>query len=411
MAYALINAFLIDGSGNSEPNKTILINENRIEDVYSGQQVPDGYQTIDLEGRALLPGLIDAHIHIGHSRSEPDRMRYDRFTEPKVSLLAARQVWESLWGGVTTLRDMGARHGQSITIRDAVNAGTIPGSRVVAANESITFTGGHASYQVDGPWAMRAAVRHQVRAGADVIKIGQSNDANYPGFNPVELEAVIDEAHRLGRRVAVHVDKEPALGMSVRAGVDTVEHGFYPYPETLELMLEKGTYWVPTITINRGMRHDEHTPERYEQNLTEVFKTNGIGDHQARRRAAEMREAFEAFPKCFAQAVEMGIKIITGPDGPRADRVPMDCARNEVVKFVDWGMSPEQAIVSATSLAAEALGLDHELGVIRKGYLADLIVLDGDPLEDIETIDSIRLVMKDGCIYRNELQGATEEGF
>ncbi len=406
------NARLLDGTGAKPIAQAwIQTKGNRIEAIETGDHpVPAGYKEIDLEGQTLMPGLIDLHVHVGHHRSEPDAMRYENFSEAKISLLAARDVEISLLGGVTTLRDLGARHGQSTTIRDAVNTGILPGSRVISANESITFTGGHASYEADGIWALRAAIRRQIRGGADVIKIGQSDDKTFPGFTQSELDALCDEAHRLGRRIAVHIDREPGYGMAVMAGVDTVEHGFYPSDETLQRMLEQGTYWVPTITINRGMRSDEHTPERYESNLVNGYRRKGLSAHQAQKRAADMREAFEAFPECFAEGVKMGVKIVTGSDGPRAGKIPMDSLRNEVIKFVQWGMNPSQAIVAATSLAAEALGMEDELGRIQKGYLADLIVLDGDPLRNIEHVDRVLLVMKDGCIYRNELEGKTEEG-
>lgn len=410
--YVLKNAQVFDGTGNNPIKQaTVIVSNDRIEAVETGDVTPpDGYQVLDLDGRTLTPGLIDLHIHIGYLRTEPDRMRYERFGEAKVALLAASHVKQSLLGGVTTLRDMGARHGQSITVRDAVAPGELPGSRVIAANESVTFTGGHAYHESDGSWGMRKAIRRQVRAGADVIKIGQSDEADFPGFNPEELRALVEESHRLGRRVAVHVDKEPALGMSVAAGVDTIEHGFYPYEATLEMMAEKGTYWVPTITINRGMRYDEHTPTSYEDNLTRVFRTKGLGVGQARKAAKSMREAFEALPRCFSRALKLGVKVVTGSDGPRADKIPMDSLRNEVVKFVEWGMNPREALVAATSLAAQALGLETTLGRIAPGYLADLVVFDRDPLRDIENIDHVALVMKDGRIYRNDLKHPAEGG-
>jgi len=405
--YALTNARVVDGSGGPPLELgTVFVEAGHIAAVE--QSVPTAistdYEVVDLAGRTLIPGLIDMHVHLGYLRTEPDRARYDQFTPAKVALLSTKHVRDALMGGVTTVRDLGSSDGQSVVLRDMVAAGLVPGARVIPAGRSLAYTGGHCRCEVDGEWGFRRAIREQVRDGAEWIKFGQADDAAMPGLTEEELRAVMDEAHRLGRRVAVHVDREPGYQMAVRAGVDTVEHGFYAYDETLDLMAELGTYWVPTITINRGMRWNEYTAGSYEANLVRINQQKGMAKQTAERRAYQMRVAFEQLPVCFARGMEKGVKIVAGSDGPRADRIPMDSVKNEVIKFVEWGMDPLRALSAATGLAAEALDLDNRLGLVRRGFVADLVVLDHDPLVDMENLDSVVLVMKEGTVYRNDLE-------
>jgi imidazolonepropionase-like amidohydrolase len=200
--------------------------------------------------------------------------------------------------------------------------------------------------------------------------------------------------------------------MAVEAGVDTIEHGFNPSDETLELMAEKGTYWVPTITINRRMRQEEHDPESYVRAVRGAFASKGMAGSAVEEKLDLLVECFGEFPGRFERGLELGVRIVTGSDGPRPAGyagelgIPMDSVRNEIVKFVDWGMEPMQALKAATSEAAGAMGLDDRLGRVEPGYYADLVVLGSDPLEDIEAVDEIELVMKKGEVFRNDLNAA-----
>ena len=408
MKLAMTNARVFDGNQyHATATHTLFIEDGIIVGLRQKGPIPTGYRVLDLNGMTLLPGFIDLHVHLGMYHNVPDQKRYQRFAFAKVLYLALQRAREALFGGVTTMREVGGRLGEAVVIRDAIHAGVLPGPNLYTSGDSITFTGGHAFFEADGEWALRKAVRQQFRAGADLIKIGQSDDFDRPGFTTDELRALCDEVHRVGKRLAVHIDREPGYAMAVEAGVDTVEHGFFPAEQTLDRMGERGTYWVPTISINRGMRHDEHTADRYETVLFDAFHHHrGWSVTESKRRARIMREAFEAFPRCFARGLEKGIKIVTGTDVPLAG-LPMDAVKNEIIKFVHWGMTPEQALAAGTSLAAEALGVEADIGVLSEGKRADVIVLAGDPIADIEAIDQVKIVVKDGTIVRDDLKFIT----
>ncbi len=409
MSYAFTNAFMIDGMGESQPDTTVLIKDGRIEKVGSGLPIPKDYQEIDLKGKTLMPGLIDLHIHVGILSGPEAWMDKAHFPSGRKALVAAARAKAALLGGVTTLRDVGAEDGIALALKEAIELGQVPGSRIVAAGSVIVMTGGHAyqlAWEADGPEELLRAIRQNLKDGADLIKICQSEGLPFPEYTMEELKVIVDECHMRGKKVAVHVETEPGMGMAVEAGADTIEHGFYPSDETLAMMAEKGTYWVPTITINRRMRQEEHTEESYVAAIRQAFKQKGLIGSEAERKLDYLRECFTAFPERFAKGLELGVKIVTGTDGPRAKGyagelgVPMDSVRNEIIKFVDWGMDPMQALMAGTSLAAEAMDMGDRLGSIQEGMTADLIVIDGNPLEDIESIEEVVMVMKEGCFAK-----------
>jgi imidazolonepropionase-like amidohydrolase len=333
-------------------------------------------------------------------------MKDAHFSSGRRALLAAARARRALDGGVTTLRDLGSTDGIALALKEAVELGQVEGSRIVSCGAAVVMTGGHGyqhgKYEADGPDEIRAAIRQNLKDGADLIKICQSEGLPYPEYTMEELEAVVHECHMRGKKVACHVETEPGLGMAVRAGIDTIEHGFNPDDETLELMAEKGTYWVPTITINRRMRQEEHDEESYVEGVRRAFLQKGMQGPEVDRKLDFLRNCFAAFPERFERGLELGVKIVAGSDGPRpkgyaGERgIPMEAVRNELVKFVQWGMKPMDAILAGTALAAEALGRQDRLGCVKSGYVADLVAVDGNPLEDIEDIDNISFVMKEG---------------
>ncbi len=409
MKYALTHAFLIDGTGDSQPNRTVLIEDGIILEIQSQPTIPEGFSEIDLAGKTLMPGLIDLHIHFAALSGDERWMQDAHFPAGRRALLAAVRAEESLLGGVTTLRDLGTEHGIAIALKEAIELGQIRGSRVVTAGSAIVMTGGHGyqmSVEADGPVELLRAIRQNLKDGADLIKICQSEGLPYPEFTMDELKTVVDECHMRGKRVAVHVETEPGMGMAVEAGIDTIEHGFNPSDQTLELMAQKGTYWVPTITINRRMRQEEHDATTYMDGVRRAFRQKGMTGADVEGKLDYLRECFLAFPERFQKGLELGVKIVTGSDGPRPAGyagtlgIPMDSVRNEVVKFVEWGMNPMQALMAATSEAAKALDMADQIGQIAPGMVADLIVLDENPLEDIEHIDTINMVMKEGVFAR-----------
>jgi len=414
MNYAFTNALIIDGTGSSPARGTVVVCEGKVSAVngLGDAPPPDDCRVVDLQGNALLPGFIDAHIHVGLFFGSERWMQDAPFPAARRAVLGAARIAESLRGGVTTLRDLGTVDGAAIAVKEALELGQIQGSRLLAAGDMIVMTGGHAyqeALQVDGPEAVRMAIRENLKSGADVIKLSESEALPYPEFTMEELRAAVQESHYRGVKVACHVESEPGLHMAVEAGVDTIEHGFNPSDETLELMAEKGTYWVPTITINRGMRHAEHTVESHLAAVSQAFADRGMRGPSVEAKLAYLEECFLAFPERFRKGLELGIPIVAGSDGPRPPRpgtdagVPMDAVRNEIVKLAQWGMTPVEAIRSGTSRAAEALGLGEHLGRIEVGCVADLVAVRGNPADDIETLDNVVLVMKAGELVRNDL--------
>ena len=401
-------ATLIDGTGGPPvEDAAVLVNDDgRVEAVGSRAAVvaPPGAEVIQGTGMTLLPGLIDCHDHL--SSFTYDIMSRWGMTEPRSlrHLRIAAVMKETLLTGYTTVRDCGWL---DAGFRLAVEEGLIVGPRLLVATSPISSTVGNAertsgsghwppapldpllpSGIADGPDAIRAKVRELVRVGADLIKVFQtgwgrpehgSRDIDY---SREELDALIHEAHVHGRKVASHAVGGAGLRMSVEAGVDTIEHGSYldQDPELLKMMADKNIFFVPTFTVFRF--HAEHgTP--HGQLEARDFRLNHIESVQ--------------------RALASGVKVAAGTDA--GGWVHGNNAQ-ELQYLVEAGMTTMQAIMAATSWAAECCGLEKEVGTLEKGKAADLVVVDGDPLRDITLLQDksrIKLVMKDGKVYSNAL--------
>ncbi|HSL93258.1 MAG TPA: amidohydrolase family protein, partial [Bacillota bacterium] len=243
---------LIDGTGNRvREGAALWVEDGLVKEVFSsGETLPEGVPVVDLGDRTMLPGLIDMHVHVDYWYGQPNMAEYME-GEGLAALLAARNVRSSLEMGVTTVRDVSS--GLGLKLRRAVELGYIPGSRIFTSAKGICMTGGHgyecrdSVVQVDGPENIRKAVREQARAGADLIKILTSHRSETPEYRQEELDAGVDEAHRLGFRVACHAAIMPAAKMAILAGVDTIEHGTHLTNECRELMVERGTFLIPTM--------------------------------------------------------------------------------------------------------------------------------------------------------------------
>jgi imidazolonepropionase-like amidohydrolase len=243
---------LIDGTGNGARERAALwVEGGRVKEVLSPREaLPEGVTVVDLGDRTMLPGLIDMHVHVDYWYGQPNIMEYVE-GEGLAALLAARNIRSSLEMGVTTVRDVSS--GTGLKLRRAVELGYVPGSRIFTSAKGICMTGGHGHecrdsvVQADGPENIRKAVREQVRAGADLIKILTSHRSEMPEYRQEELDAAVDEAHRLGFRVACHAGIMPGAKMAILAGVDTIEHGTHLTNECRELMAERGTFLIPTM--------------------------------------------------------------------------------------------------------------------------------------------------------------------
>jgi imidazolonepropionase-like amidohydrolase len=393
---------LIDGTGSApRANAVILIEGERIREVGSGLAIPAGAEVIDLSHSTVLPGLIDNHTHIllGGDITAAD---YDeqllKESIPFRAIRATVHVRTALLHGFTTMRDLeteGAMYAD-VDVKTAINRGIIPGPRMFVATRSFAPTGMYPllgySWElrmpegvqvVDGPDNIRRAVREQVKYGADWIKYYSDRKYflkdgalhSWVNFTDDEAKALVEETHRLGHKVAAHAMGREGIESALRAGVDTIEHGDGLDDETIDLMIRRGVYWCPTIYV---------------------------GIYVAEGRAAagapiwiKMRDLAAA---AFAKAVKKGVRISFGTDvGGFA------WSENQAKEFsymVKYGMTPMQAIESATSVGAALLDQQDNLGSIEAGKYADIIAVDGDPLRDITELERVKFVMKGGVMVK-----------
>jgi imidazolonepropionase-like amidohydrolase len=314
-----------------------------------------------------------------------------------VTLKAARHAYLSLLAGVTTVRDLGSANGISGSLRDAIALGVATGPRVLTTNQAVCITGGQGwqfSRQADGADGVRQAVREQIRAGADAIKmmatggvITQGVEPGSPQFTLQELKAGAEEAHKAGRKIAAHAQGNEGIKDSLRAGFDTIEHGIYLDDEAIALFLEKKAVLVPTLSAPF--------------NIMEKGEKSGIPSFIIEK----TRKVKDAHVASIKKAHKAGITIASGADSGTPFNLHGENLK-ELELLVGIGLSPMEAIVSATRIAAETLGLGSRLGSIEPGKLADLIVVEGDPLKDITVLqqkDKMVAVMKDGQFYKRSL--------
>jgi imidazolonepropionase-like amidohydrolase len=380
-ALALTNACLLDGTGAPAlEGATIVVAGSRIREVSSGPP-PAGADVLDVEGRTLLPGLIDVHVHL----SSLDLPGLAPGLEPYGLALAARRMLD---GGITTVRDLGSYGRSLFELRDAIAAGLCPGPRLVLCGQIVAATspGGRAFpgmyREADGPDEMRKAVREQIRQGADFVKVMSTGaltvadeDVGPAQVTREELDAVVDESHRLGLAVASHAEGADGIRLSVAAGVDTLEHGEtgHEAPEALAAMAERGMILVPTLCVFDYVAASGAFPAWMQE--------------RAKRLGESARRTVQA-------ALRAGVPMAMGADaGPHGENA------RELVLLADAGLTAEEGIVAATGTAARACGLTGETGTVEVGKAADLLVLEGDPLRDLRLIldpDRIWLVLRDG---------------
>ncbi len=386
-ALILIGAAVIDGTG-SEPvrGRAVVVEDGRIAGVVDEARAPRG-ERVDLAGHTLLPGLINCHVHLCLG-AEPDPVRPLReeplaFTALK-ALARARQTVEA---GVTTVRDLGGREYAELAVRRAVQDGLFAGPRILAAGRAICMTGGHGHWlarEADGPDDARKAVREQLKAGVDVIKIIATGGVMTPGVEPgspqltlEEMRAAIEEAARAGRRTAAHAQGASGIRDAVLAGISSIEHGIYLTEEIIARMRQEGTYLVPTLIAPAA--------------IAAGGLAAGIPDFMVRKSEA----VIPAHVASFQQALRSGVLIAAGADSgtplnPHGSLVP------ELELMVKYGMTPLGAIRAATSAAADLLGLGATIGRIAPGYAADLIAVAANPAERIQALGDVRRVWLGG---------------
>lgn len=383
---------------------TVVVEGNKITAVQRGYTAPSGSdRVVDLKTKTVLPGLIDMHVHI---ESETRRGgSYDRFTQnvPDVAFQAAKYAKVTLMAGFTTVRDLGGS-GVNVALRNAINRGIAEGPRIFTAGKSIATTGGHADptngYRrelagdpgplegvINGPDEARKAVRQRYKEGADVIKItatggvlSNAKDGQGPQFTEEEAKAIVETAKDYGMTVAAHAHGAEGMKRAIRAGVTTIEHGTLMDDEAIELFKKYGTYYVPTIIAGRTAADSARIMGYYPALVTP--KALAIGPK---------------IQATFGRAYKAGVKIAFGTD---AGVYPHGYNAKEFEYMVEGGMPPLECLKAATMVNAGVLGMKDQLGSVEAGKLADIIAVDGNPLQDVKTLQQVRFVMKDGKVYK-----------
>jgi len=405
-------ARIFDGKSKALiPNGVVVVQGDKIVDVGSNVAVPGDAKVIDLGDMTLSPGFMDAHTHLTLDFSGDFNKRRLEQLDLNVSEQAIRAVGyarTTVEAGFTTVRDVGSRFVSSrefvdVALRNAINKGVIIGPRMLVATKGIGATGGHfdptggfrdflfgrePDYTdgiANGPDEVRKAVRFEVKNGADVIKAAVSggvlslaDEVDTPQFTPAEMAALVDESHRLRKKVAVHCHGDQAAREAIEAGVDSIEHGSFMKPQTVALMKQKGTFLTPTLMASEYIMSKI---DRYPPTLQ-----------------AKAREATAARSDMFRNAVKIGVRISFGTD---AAVFPHGQNAKEFALMMGLGMAAIDALKSATSNDAELLGIAQKVGTLEKGKLADIIAMPGDPTTDITATERVSFVMKEGKIIRN----------
>jgi len=406
---ALKAARLFDGRGDAAvPNGVVIVEGGQIRAAGSGLAIPAGARVIDLGDSTLLPGLIDAHTHMtGESTDNWLQGTFDnlRQTTPEAAIRATAYARKTLTAGFTTVRDVGSGDYVDVGLRNAIRDGVVPGPRMMVAVHALGARGGHCDeagfpYETfgaepgiehgiaSGADAFRDSVRFQVKYGADVIKIcatggvlSLADEVDTPQLTQEEMNAIVEEAHRLRKKVAAHAHGAQGAKYAIRAGVDSIEHGSFLDDEALRMMKEHGTYLVPTLLAG------EYTAGRA-----------GIR-HYPPEIAAKAKAAVAARSDMFRRALKTGVKIAFGTDSAVS---PHGLNGQEFGLLVGLGMTPAAALRAATSSAADLLGLAKTIGTLEPGKAADVVAVPGNPLADIKVMEKVKFVMKGGQIFKDE---------
>jgi imidazolonepropionase-like amidohydrolase len=379
----------------------VVVSGDTVESVESS--APAGLPVTELGDATLLPGLIDCHTHLS-SRVGLSPMEQLKSSAARAAITGVNNVRATLEAGFTTCRDVGGGELVDVALRDAIKAGDIPGPRMQVATWPLSMTGGHGDdrNQVDYHWCndlesgvadgvdeCRKKVRFEVQQGADLIKIlatggvlSANDDPKHTGYTQEELNAICDEAHRLGRNVAAHCHGKEGMIWVSNAGARSIEHGTYMDTEAAQVLKKNGTWYVPTLYVVEPIIAPGNPLKIPEQSLA-----------KARAVHLRMREAFKT-------AMKVGVKIAFGTD---AGVFPHGTQVKEFKIYTDLGMTPMQAIQTATTSAAELMSWSGKVGVVAKGSYADMVAVSGDPMKDITELEHVKWVMKGGKVYKDAL--------
>lgn len=380
--------------------QTLIVSGDTIQSIAPTASVPaqPTDKVIDLGGLTVLPGLIDVHTHITMN-TEFDPYLELTSTNAKEAINGVANARVTLLAGITSLRNLGASGYTDVDLRDAINAGQVPGPHMQVSGPPLGITGGHCDenllpfqYHVvadgvaDGIAGVQHMVRQNIKYGADVIKVcatggvlSKGDDPQASQYTLEELQAIVADAHRLGRKVAAHAHGAQGILWAAKAGVDSIEHGSYVNDEAIAMMKEHGTYLVPTLYLEDWMIENGHLPAIYQQ---------------------KMRDVSAVAKSNIKRAMQAGVKIAMGTD---AAVYPHGLNAHELDVYVNQlGMAPLAALQTATINAADLMGWTAKTGTLEPGKWADIIAVEKNPLEDIKTVENVKFVMKAGVVYKNE---------
>jgi imidazolonepropionase-like amidohydrolase len=401
-SYVLKAARMFD-SGQVVAPGLVVVSNGVIQSV--GGTAPSGATVIDLGDATLLPGFIDAHTHLSMEFNPDyngDMLLSLQRPISEQAIRATVNARKTVMAGFTTVRDVGSSDFIDVGLRNSINAGYVPGPRMLVAVHALGSTGGHCddgdSYRfgvfghetgpedgvINSPEQARYAVRFNIKYGADVIKtcasggvLSPTDDVDVPQLTQAELDALVDEAHTLHRKTAAHSHGAESSKRAIRAGIDSIEHGTFLDDEAMRMMHDRGTFLVPTLTTRVGLAESKFPP------LVQAKAT----------RAVKQQDAM------VKRALALGVKIALGTDAavyPHGDNAL------EFAFMVADGMTPAQSLTAGTASAAELLGLQDKIGALKPGMLADVVAVPGNPVENIKLTQSVIFVMKDGVILRND---------
>ena len=391
-------------TGKETPDETIVIAADKIVAIAPTSATPaqPGDRVVDLTGYTLLPGLIDVHTHLTMATNFDPYFELS-MTPAKEGIIGVENAKTTLEAGFTTVRNVGADDFSDVALRDEINAGHIPGPHMQVSGPILSITGGHADEDLlpyefhhhgegvaDGIPAVQHQVRENIKYGADLIKIAASGGVLSKGDDPQasqftleEMQAIVADAHRLGRKVAAHAHGAQAILWASEAGVDSIEHGSYIDDASIAMMLKHGTYLVPTSYLYDWYKDNGHLPALYAQKMKDV---------SAVARANHKR------------AIAAGVKVALGTD---AAVYPHGLNAHEFEVYVrEYNMTPLAALQSGTLNAADLMGWTDKVGSLEPGKWADVIAVKGDPLADVRILQHVPFVMKSGVIYKDEAQPA-----
>jgi imidazolonepropionase-like amidohydrolase len=406
-------ARLFDGRGDTTVKDAVVIVEgDKIRAVGARLEVPAGATVIDLGDTTLLPGFIDAHTHVTGESADNwfmGTVQGLRRTVAETAIRATEYTRRTLQAGFTTVRNVGAEDFVDVALRNAIAEGMVAGPRMQVSVHALGARGGHCDETgwpyllfghesglsegiASGPDAFRDAVRFQIKYGADVIKVcatggvlSLADEVDTAQLTQEEMNAIVDEAHRLRKKAAAHAHGAEGAKVAIRAGIDSIEHGSFLDDEALRMMKERGTYLVPTLLAAEYVS-GRVVPRNYPPEI-----------------AAKAKAAAGARSASFRKAVQMGVKVGFGTDSAVS---PHGLNAKEFALLVEHGLTPAAALRTATSVDAELLGLEKKIGTLEAGKQADIVAVPGDPLADIRATEKVRFVMKGGRVYRNDQPSA-----